>query len=182
MEFVVVRADHAHDRVPAATYVARTLLASIGRVDSVAYWTFTDVFEENGAGDELVHGGLGMISLPGVVQPTFHAYRMLHQLGDELLSRSDELTVTRHFGSGRIAAIVCHYPDDVTVSVPASFDSREVADRTQQTGTVRPLKLALQNLAAAAVVRVEILDPQHGAGADHYPMRSCRCARLAIRG
>lgn len=42
--------DHSHDYVPAAIYVARTMLASIGHVDTLAYWTFSDIFEEEGAG------------------------------------------------------------------------------------------------------------------------------------
>lgn len=42
--------DHLHDSVPAAAYIARTLLASLDLVDTLAYWTFTDVFEEEGAG------------------------------------------------------------------------------------------------------------------------------------
>jgi xylan 1,4-beta-xylosidase len=42
--------DHQHDSVPAAVYIIRTMLASINQVTSIAYWTFTDVFEEEGAG------------------------------------------------------------------------------------------------------------------------------------
>ena len=44
--------DHQHDHVPAAAYIMRTLLASTNMVDTIAYWTFTDVFEEEGAGLE----------------------------------------------------------------------------------------------------------------------------------
>lgn len=42
--------DHAHDEVPAAIYIVRTILASLNLVDTLAYWTFTDVFEEEGCG------------------------------------------------------------------------------------------------------------------------------------
>lgn len=42
--------DHGHDEVSAATYIVRTMLASLNLVDTLAYWTFTDVFEEQGAG------------------------------------------------------------------------------------------------------------------------------------
>lgn len=44
--------DHSHDYVPAAIYVVRTMLASLNLVDTITYWTFTDVFEEEGAGLE----------------------------------------------------------------------------------------------------------------------------------
>ena len=42
--------DHAHDEVPVAIYIVRTMLASLNLVDTIAYWTFTDVFEEEGCG------------------------------------------------------------------------------------------------------------------------------------
>ena len=42
--------DHAHDHVPAAVYIVRTMLASFNRVNTIAYWTFTDIFEEEGGG------------------------------------------------------------------------------------------------------------------------------------
>jgi len=77
--------DFSHDYLPAATFVVRTNLDSIGLVDSLSYWTFTDVFEEGGAGNTIFHGGFGLINYQDIVKPTFHACRFLHALGDELL-------------------------------------------------------------------------------------------------
>ncbi|MFE9252437.1 beta-xylosidase [Streptomyces sp. NPDC007088] len=154
--------DHTHDTLPAATYVARSVLHSLGTVDSLAYWTFTDVFEEGGAGEELFHGGFGMITLPGIPKPTFHAYRMLHALGDELLGRGEDHVVSRHSANGRVTALVHHYPAEETKSVPASFDGRETAEATQGKGHPRPLRLRLEALAPGAPFRVEVLDSGHG--------------------
>ncbi|KAH6977557.1 hypothetical protein BKA56DRAFT_674364 [Ilyonectria sp. MPI-CAGE-AT-0026] len=42
--------DHVHDGVPAAIYIARTMFGSLKLVNTIAYWTFTHVFEEDGAG------------------------------------------------------------------------------------------------------------------------------------
>ncbi|MFJ2674873.1 beta-xylosidase [Streptomyces sp. NPDC087525] len=154
--------DHTHDTLPAATYVTRSILHSLGTVDSLAYWTFTDVFEEGGAGDELFHGGFGMITLPGIPKPTFHAYRMLHTLGDELIERGEDHVVTRSAATGRITALVHHYPEEEPKSVPASFDDRAVAEITQAKGRPRRLALEIGALAAGAPFRVEVLDSAHG--------------------
>ncbi|MGM7422706.1 GH39 family glycosyl hydrolase [Cellulosimicrobium sp. CpK407] len=153
--------DFTHDTVPAAVYVVRSVLRSIGTVDSLAYWTFTDVFEEGGAGDEMFHGGFGMITLQGVPKPTFHAYRMLHALGDTLLATADDGVVTRHDATGRVTALVHHYPAEVTRSVPASFDDRTVADETEAAGPPRDVALVVEGLAPGAVVELETLDPEH---------------------
>ena len=154
--------DHAHDTLPAATYVVRSVLHSLDTVDSLAYWTFTDVFEEGGAGDELFHGGFGLITLPGIPKPTFHAYRMLGMLGDRLLARTDGAVVTRDADSGRITALAYHYPAEEPKSVPASFDSREVAVATQAKGRPRALRLGVEALPAGARFEVEVLDAEHG--------------------
>jgi xylan 1,4-beta-xylosidase len=154
--------DHTHDTLPAATYVVRTALHSLGTVDSLAYWTFTDVFEEGGAGDELFHGGFGMLTLPGIPKPTFHAYRMLAALGDELLARTDGAALTRAAASGRISALAYHYPAQEPRSVPASFDGRDVARATQATGGPRRLALVVDGLRPGTRFEVETLDGEHG--------------------
>ncbi|MFZ4895426.1 GH39 family glycosyl hydrolase [Plantibacter sp. Mn2098] len=154
--------DYTHDYTQAATYVVQANLQSIGLVDSLAYWTFTDVFEESGAGQEPFHGGFGMLNQHGIPKPTMHAYRMLAALGDELVHQQDGTTVTRFSASGEVAAIVTHYPPEVRLSVPASFDTRDVADRTLATGRDEPLDVVLHGLRPGAVYTLEVLDPDHG--------------------
>jgi xylan 1,4-beta-xylosidase len=154
--------DHTHDTLPAATYVVRSVLHSLATVDSLSYWTFTDVFEEGGAGDELFHGGFGMITLPGIPKPTFHAYRMLAALGDRLLARTDGAVLTRDSGTGRVSALAYHYPAEEPRSVPASFDSRDLAVATQATGGPRPLSLAVTGVGPGTRFEVEVLDAEHG--------------------
>jgi xylan 1,4-beta-xylosidase len=153
--------DHTHDSLPAATYVVRSVLHSLGTVDSLAYWTFTDVFEEGGAGDELFHGGFGLITLPGIPKPTFHAYRMLAALGDTVLTRTDGAVVTRG-ASGRISALAYHYPYEEPRSVPASFDGRDLADATAALGRPRELELTIEGVPAGSRYAVETLDAGHG--------------------
>ncbi|GIH14306.1 GH39 family glycosyl hydrolase [Rugosimonospora africana] len=154
--------DHAHDTLPAATYVTRSVLHSLDTVDSLAYWTFTDVFEEGGAGDELFHGGFGMLTLPGIPKPTFHAYRMLHALGDRLLARTDGAVITRDSASGRISALAYHYPAEEPRTVPASLDGRDVARSTQAKGSPRHLCLTVAGMAPGTRLELEVLDADHG--------------------
>ncbi len=154
--------DHTHDTLPAATYVVRSVLHSLQTVDSLAYWTFTDVFEEGGAGDEIFHGGFGMLTLQGIPKPTFHAYRMLNALGDTLLALVDGAVVTRDEATGSLVGLAYHYPAEVTRTVPASFDDRGVAEQTEATGEPRGLDLVLDGLRPGANVSVEWLGGEHG--------------------
>ncbi|WP_328686051.1 GH39 family glycosyl hydrolase [Streptomyces sp. NBC_00343] len=152
--------DFTHDYPQAAAFVVRTVLASIGLVDSLAYWTFTDVFEEEGAGRDPFHGGFGMLNQDGIPKPTMHAYRMLNALGDHLVHREEGLVVTRR-GSD-VTALAVHYPEEVTLSVPASFGTRDVADRTLATGQPKRLSLRIAGLVASECYTLEVVDDRNG--------------------
>ncbi|HEX8340432.1 MAG TPA: hypothetical protein VF624_05945, partial [Tepidisphaeraceae bacterium] len=131
-------------------------------VDSLSYWTFTDVFEEGGAGDAAFHGGFGMINYRGIPKPAFHAYRMLSRLGDQRVAQSPGAIVTRHAASGKVSALAYHYPPQVPQSVPASFDSNAVAEQTLAAGSPTELTIELAGLIPGAAVVVETLDKYHG--------------------
>lgn len=154
--------DFTHDYLQAATYVAKANVDSIGFVDSLAYWTFTDVFEESGAGDTAFHGGFGLVSLQGIPKPTFHAYRLLNALGNEVLVRDDCGIVTRDARTHKVSALLYHYPPEVTQTVPGSFDSRDVAEATLATGEPAPFELVVEGLSAGTELVVEVVDRDHG--------------------
>jgi xylan 1,4-beta-xylosidase len=154
--------DFTHDFLQAATYVTKANLESIGAVDSLSYWTFTDVFEEGGCGDTIFHGGFGMINLQGIVKPTFHAYRFMNALGDELLGKGTSGVVTRCSKTKRLSAIAWHYPPEMPQSVPASFDSRDKAYETLALGEPEQLNIELTGLKPGAKILVETLDKQNG--------------------
>lgn len=154
--------DHTHDHLPAATYVVKANLESIGRVNSLAYWTFTDVFEEQGAGPGPFHGGFGLINFQGIVKPTFHAYRFLAALGDERLAQSPGGVVTRYRSTGKLAALFYHYPPQMPLTVPASFDSPAKAEETLALGKPENLSVTLTGLRPGAPLVIETLGKEAG--------------------
>jgi xylan 1,4-beta-xylosidase len=153
--------DHSHDSLAAATFVAKTNLESIGLVDSLSYWTFTDVFEENRNGDTVFHGGFGLINYQEIVKPAFHAYRFMNELGDELLSHQAGGIVSRDKESGRVTVVAYNYPPEIKVSLPVT-NTLAAADAIDASGSARELTLNLDHLPAGASFEVEVLDRQHG--------------------
>src|SRR5260370_4888272 len=55
----------------------------------MSYWTFTDIFEENGPVPSPFHGGFGLLNFEGLRKPAFYAYQFLNRLGDIELTSSD---------------------------------------------------------------------------------------------
>ncbi len=148
--------DATHDSLQAATYVIKANLDGIGFVNSLSYWTFTDVFEEGGAGDSVFHGGFGLINYQGIVKPTFHAYRMLNRLGDEILHREEGMIVTRHSKTREISALLYHYPSTYKDVVNGNVEE------TLNSGSPKKFNLNLSGLPANAIVTIETLDRNNG--------------------
>lgn len=153
--------DHSHDSLPAAAYIVQANLDAIGLAHSLSYWAFTDVFEELGAGDSVFHGGFGLINYQGIIKPTFHAYRFLHRLGDELLARGAGWVLSRRSGDGGLAGIIWHYPPELKHAVPMTSTPAE-AQTILETGTPEELHLILRDLPPGATFQVEVLDADHG--------------------
>jgi len=156
--------DCMHDNLPAAAFILKANLDCIGLTNSLSYWTFTDIFEEKGGGESIFHGGFGMINYQGIVKPSFHAYRMLNQLGDEKLYYADPLFVSRSSQTGKVTALAFNYPKEYERKVPSAEDCGNYMNNTSP----KTLNFTLSNLKPNAVFEVEILDDKHGNAINDY--------------
>ena len=149
--------DCMHDVLPPAAYIIKANLDCLGMVNSLMYWTFTDVFEEKGGGEEIFHGGFGMINYQGLVKPSFHAYRMLHQLGDEKLYYTDPLFVSRSSETGKVTALAFNYPDEYENAVPSARNFNHYMEASS-----KQVNFTLKGLKPGSRFEVEVLDYGHG--------------------
>lgn len=149
--------DRMHDILPPAAYIIKANLDCLGMANSLMYWTFTDVFEEKGGGETPFHGGFGMINYQGLVKPSFHAYRMLHQLGDEKLYYADPLFVSRSSQTGKVTALAFNYPKEYEETVPSA---RNFNNYMEASG--KDLNVTLKNLKPGAILEIEVMDNKHG--------------------
>ena len=70
------------DAVFMGPWLADTIRQCDGLVDMLSYWTFSDVFEEQGVVKQPFYGGYGLIAEDGLPKPAFNAFKLLHRLGD----------------------------------------------------------------------------------------------------
>lgn len=148
--------DAAHDSLQAAAYIIKANLECIALADSLSYWTFTDVFEEAGAGNSIFHGGFGLINYQGIIKPSFHAYRMLNALGDTLISHENGMIVTRDNQSQKVTALLYHYPEEMK----GVISSNVVAEAA--IGKPKKVALDLTGTGAAKNVTIQRLNKEHG--------------------
>lgn len=86
---------------------------------------------------------------------------MLNALGDRLVHREEGLVVTTCRGTD-VAALAYHYPEEVELSVPASFGTREIAEQTLATGRPRRLRLRIAGLTPGTRYTLETVDAENG--------------------
>jgi xylan 1,4-beta-xylosidase len=130
-------------------WMADTIRQCDGLTEMMSYWTFSDVFEEQGVVKQPFYGGFGLIAADDIPKPAFNAFRILHELGDERISADNpSVLVTRVKGSSAknaqlvIAAWNLVPPD--------------------QTGSAKTLHLRFEHLAAGRKVSISRVDRNHG--------------------
>lgn len=82
--------DEVHDLPYSAALVAKTVIDNLGLVKSYSFWTFTDIFEENGQLPGEFHGGFGLQTVHGIAKPTYRVFQLLHMLGSKQLPSIEE--------------------------------------------------------------------------------------------
>ena len=84
-----------HDTNLNAAYLGRQL-SRLGDVnESYSYWTFGDIFEEQGVPFTPFHGGFGMVANGCIPKPTFYAFKFFKQLDGECMYKDDDAIVMK---------------------------------------------------------------------------------------
>jgi xylan 1,4-beta-xylosidase len=84
------------DSIYMGPWLADTISKCDGKTLMMSYWSFSDVFEEQGVVKTPFYGGYGIVAEDGIPKPAYDVFMLLHKLGDERLEAPrDEALVTR---------------------------------------------------------------------------------------
>ena len=87
-------------------WLANTIRTCDGLVEVMSYWTFSDVFEEQGVVKQPFYGGFGLLAVGGLPKPAYNAFKLLHRLGEERLTLdSDSALLTRRQDGTLVVAL-----------------------------------------------------------------------------
>ena len=105
--------DFIHDTPFEAPFILYNITQNFGKIDSLGYWAFTDIFEENGPGEYEFHGGFGLFTNNGIKKPSYWAYYFLSKLGDEVIEITDNYIITKQGNNYQIIVWnYCYYTDE----------------------------------------------------------------------
>jgi xylan 1,4-beta-xylosidase len=131
-------------------WVADTIRQCDGLVDIMSYWTFSDVFEEQGVVKQPFYGGYGLLAAGGLPKPSFNAFKLLHRLGQQRIAEeSDSALVTRGSdGTLQIAVWNLFLPEE--------------------TGATKTVTLVVKGFAGRHRALISRVDSTHGSLLDAY--------------
>ena len=136
-------ADPIHDSYHEAAYILNTVKWAAPSVNSMSYWTFTDIFEEAGPRATPFHGGFGLINYEDIKKPAFHAFEYLNRLGETELQCADSSAIISKDLNGNVQALVW----DFTIDHPGdSVNNQVFYKRVLPAKNLAPAQLKLKGL------------------------------------
>ncbi len=101
-----------------APWLAETVRQCDGLVQDMSYWSFSDVFDEQGVVKTPFYGGFGLLAVGGIPKPAFNAFALLHQLGNERFTGDVAGALLTRRADGALVLALWNYADPgVTVAV-----------------------------------------------------------------
>jgi xylan 1,4-beta-xylosidase len=109
------------DSIYMGPWLADTIRQCDGLVDIMSYWSFSDVFEEQGVVKTPLYGGYGLIAADDLPKPAFNAFRILHTLGDQRLALDSENALLTRRKDGAIVLAIWNYAAPGASAAPKSI-------------------------------------------------------------
>jgi xylan 1,4-beta-xylosidase len=124
-------------------WLANNIRQCDGRTTLMSYWTFSDVFEEQGIVKQPFYGGFGLIAAGGIPKAAYNAFLLLHTLGTKRLETNCDACLVTQGNDGHIIFAVWNYFEPEETGAPRVF-------RFKAAGT------------SGRRIRVRIVDADHG--------------------
>jgi xylan 1,4-beta-xylosidase len=126
-------------------WLAQTVARCDGVADILAFWTFSDVFEEMGVAPAPFYGGFGLFAPGSIPKPSFHAFTLLHRLGLERIPHEDPSILVTRRPDQSLAIMIWNYQEP------------------KQTGPDKKVELHLPDLLpGSGPVKLWRVDMEHG--------------------
>ena len=125
-------------------WLADTIRQCDGMVDMLAYWAFSDVFEEQGVVKEPFYGGYGLLAEGGLPKPAFNAFMLLHRLGDKRVAVDSNTLLATKTANGTVVLALWN------LFAP------------EEPGQEKTFTIALKDLTGGHHVSISRVDATHG--------------------
>jgi xylan 1,4-beta-xylosidase len=156
--FSEYNASYANEpNITDSTYMGPWLANNIrlcdGLTQSMSYWAFSDVFEEQGVIRSPFYGGFGVMAIDGIPKPAFNAFSILHKLGDRRIPITSDSVLATATGNN-ISLALWNY-------APPTGEGASYIKPSGPAGPGKTFNVELKNVPANATVTVWRVDDDH---------------------
>jgi xylan 1,4-beta-xylosidase len=149
------------DSVYIGPWLANTIRLCDGLAENMAYWAFSDVFEEQGVVRTPFYGGFGLLAADNIPKPSLNVFRALHKLGDRRIPLdSDSALATETSDHHLVLALWNYAPPDGTGPTYT-----KPTGPAGQTGSAKTFHLEIKNAPkneSSSEVTIWRVDEDHG--------------------
>jgi xylan 1,4-beta-xylosidase len=143
------------DTIYMGPWLADTISQCDGLTEAMSYWSFSDVFEEQGVVKTPFYGGFGLIAEDGIPKPALNAFAMLHQLGDRRIQIDSNSAIATRRSDGTLVMALWNY-------APPFGTGATYTPPPANPGPDKSFTLKLDGVAPNAAVQLWRLDADHG--------------------
>lgn len=143
------------DTVYMGPWLAETISQCDGLTEAMSYWSFSDVFEEQGVVKTPFYGGFGLIAEDNIPKPALNAFAMLHKLGTRRLKVDSDAALATTSGDGSTAVLLWNY-------APPYGTGATYTPPPADPGPSKAFHVHMTGVASSASVEIWRLDANHG--------------------
>jgi xylan 1,4-beta-xylosidase len=143
------------DSIYMGPWLATTISQCDGLTESMSYWSFSDVFEEQGVVRTPFYGGFGLMAADSIPKPAFNAFAMFHRLGTQRLKLDSDSALATRTPGGALAIALWNY-------APPAGTGAAYTPPPANPGPTKSFTLKLTNVAPNAPIKIWRLDADHG--------------------
>jgi xylan 1,4-beta-xylosidase len=152
-------------------WLADTIRQCDGLTEMMSYWTFSDVFEEQGVIKRPFYGGFGVMAEDDIPKPAYNAFKMLHGLGDTRIDANTNSAVVTRRADGTLVIALWN------LVLPEA--ERQTKSERQTKAEPKDFTIVLSGMKSNARAEIQTLDANHGSplpayeamGSPAYPTR-----------
>jgi xylan 1,4-beta-xylosidase len=136
-------------------WFANTIRECDGLVDNMAYWAFSDVFEEQGVARSSFYGGFGLIAPDSIPKASLNALAILHKLGDRRIAVDSDSVIATKLSDGSLVIAEWNY-------APPGGSGSTYTPQPTLPGAPRTFVVQLNHFTAAHTAILYRVDSTHG--------------------
>ncbi len=143
-EWNVQGMNESRDTIFVGPALANTVRECDGSVEMLSFWTFSDVFEEDGPIPKPFEGHFGLRAKGGINKPSYYSFGLLHQLGDKRIPNDSKNVIVTTNSKGELVIAAWNLVDP------------------DQRGNTRTLEFLFRGVQPSAAASVQRVDDNHG--------------------